>query len=176
MKQCSNCNVAQPDDKFYQRSGRPGVLHSWCISCMKELRVKRNPEIAEYQRKRRANYTEEDKQMGKDYQLRYKFDLTLSEYENLVESQQHSCAICRRPDGSDAAGLDSARRLSVDHDHTTRMVRGLLCTNCNNGLGRFMDSARLLRAAADYLDKHGVKEKLATLTAEDVMKELARLD
>jgi len=53
----------------------------------------------------------------------------------------HRCAICRR----------SARRLAVDHDHQTNVVRGLLCTPCNQGLGMFRDSVALLRGAIAYL-------------------------
>jgi hypothetical protein len=58
-----------------------------------------------------------------------------------------ACWICREPEP--VAG----RRLAVDHDHATGAVRGFLCSRCNNVLGRMRDSADLLRAAADYLDR-----------------------
>lgn len=50
------------------------------------------------------------------------------------------CAIC-----------GGSERLCVDHDHRTGMIRGVLCLNCNNGLGRFKDDPALLAAAAKYL-------------------------
>jgi|SRR5882672_5089611 len=54
------------------------------------------------------------------------------------------CAICGKPPGSKA--------LDIDHDHSTGVVRGLLCNNCNRGLGRLKDSPSLLREAALYLE------------------------
>lgn len=51
------------------------------------------------------------------------------------------CVICGR-DGP---------RLSIDHDHKKGIVRGLLCMNCNNGLGHFMDDPQLLEFARIYL-------------------------
>jgi hypothetical protein len=41
--------------------------------------------------------------------------------------------------------------LAIDHDHKSGVVRGLLCNNCNRGLGRLKDSVALLNAAVRYL-------------------------
>lgn len=64
----------------------------------------------------------------------------------MIESQQGKCAICGDDQGD--ARWDT---LSVDHDHETNRVRGMLCSHCNRGLGHFRDDPELLLAVAAYL-------------------------
>ncbi|MFJ6281387.1 endonuclease domain-containing protein [Arthrobacter subterraneus] len=67
--------------------------------------------------------------------------------------QGECCRICRLPFG------DGVTRLSIDHDHACcpgdyscgKCIRGLLCPNCNRGLGLFKDDAALLQSASSYL-------------------------
>ena len=59
--------------------------------------------------------------------------------------QNNKCAICD----------NTFEILAVDHCHTTNKVRGLLCTNCNNGLGRFKDNIQFLKNAIKYLKQNG---------------------
>ena len=76
--------------------------------------------------------------------LKLNYGMSLSTYTKLLALQGNACAICgRRP---------KRRRLDVDHDHKTRVVRGLLCGNCNLGLGLFADKPTLLRQALTYLE------------------------
>jgi hypothetical protein len=74
------------------------------------------------------------------------YGLTEDQYNDLLRAQGGTCAICRR---NDWPGRHHSP--CVDHDHTTGVVRGLLCDSCNQGLGRFGDDPARLRAAADYL-------------------------
>ncbi len=48
-------------------------------------------------------------------------------------------------------GSGRVRRLSIDHDHNTGDIRGLLCHNCNVAIGHLNDDPELLDAAAGYL-------------------------
>lgn len=88
-----------------------------------------------------------DKRMATDtsrslYNLKrrlWKYGLTLEQFRQMEERQQHLCRICREK-----------RPLVIDHDHDTLRVRGLICDGCNKGLG-FLDSVQLLESATRYL-------------------------
>ena len=82
--------------------------------------------------------------------LRQRYKLSIEQFQQMRIRQHDVCAICgtaAAPDGKGPMG-----RLHVDHDHATDQVRALLCSNCNNGLGRFGDDPCRLRAAAAYLE------------------------
>jgi hypothetical protein len=67
-----------------------------------------------------------------------------------LAEQDGCCDICCIP--FDEAPYNG--RICVDHDHRTGTPRGLLCVDCNHGLGKFGDDIMLLLAAADYLSKY----------------------
>lgn len=70
-------------------------------------------------------------------------DMTVARYDHMLETQDGRCKLCRREvDGP----------LVVDHNHETGEVRGLLCSTCNTGLGKFGDDPTQLRAALAYLE------------------------
>ena len=81
----------------------------------------------------------------KDGRLQRIYGITLDEYNELLIKQNYSCKIC----GKHESEFD--RKLSVDHNHTTGKIRGLLCGNCNTGLGLFKDNKELLLKSVDYL-------------------------
>lgn len=74
-----------------------------------------------------------------------KYNITPAEFQALLIKQHGGCAIC--------GGKGSGRQLDVDHCHTTNKVRGLLCNNCNRGIGHLKDDPALLRLAATYLER-----------------------
>lgn len=77
--------------------------------------------------------------------LQKKYKISSADYEHMLVQQENRCAICRR--------LPKARRLSVDHDHKTGKVRGLLCYICNRKLiGRYrFEHAWIFLRASEYL-------------------------
>lgn len=78
--------------------------------------------------------------------LKCDYGITLEDYERRFLEQGGRCKICETTDSSPSL------RFHVDHCHVTGKVRGLLCFNCNSGLGQFKDDADLLRKAAEYLE------------------------
>lgn len=77
--------------------------------------------------------------------LKFKYNISLEYYDELLLKQKGKCAICRTLAG------DSF--LVVDHDHKTKGVRGLLCAGCNLGLGHFRENKKILLAAIMYLNE-----------------------
>ena len=102
-----------------------------------------NPERAKENRKRNYELNKEaNLQYAKEFNLKRKFNLTLTQYKELLQKQNNVCAIC---------GGTCTKSLAVDHNHNTGKVRGLLCNNCNRGLGHFKDSIKNLTTAINYL-------------------------
>jgi hypothetical protein len=89
-----------------------------------------------------ANKRREMRQREND-QVRFKkYGLTFEQVDDLLEEQKHRCAICRE-------ALD--RSFHIDHSHESGVVRGLLCRQCNLGLGHFRDNPDWMIQAASYL-------------------------
>ena len=93
-----------------------------------------------------AKWRKENPEAAKDKQLRQKFGITLEDYNRMLQEQEGKCKICKTD------RCNSGRAFAVDHCHETKVVRGLLCWNCNLLLGRAKDNPDLLRQAANYLE------------------------
>ncbi len=92
------------------------------------------------------NSREHSNKRHKRTKLQRAFGINADQYEAMLVEQNHACAICGK--------LDICKRaLAVDHCHTTKRVRGLLCTNCNMALGKFQDDVELVKKAVEYLSR-----------------------
>ena len=81
-----------------------------------------------------------------------KYGITLEQYNEMLEKQNSLCAICVKAETKkNKYGFIS--RLHTDHCHKTKVVRGLLCNKCNNGLGYFDDNTDYLLSAIKYLTR-----------------------
>lgn len=93
--------------------------------------------------------------MNRHYYILAKYKLTNEEYEKMLIAQNGLCKICGN--GETAMLKGKIKKLSIDHCHESEKnghlkIRGLLCHNCNQGLGAFRDNPNNLRIAADYLE------------------------
>lgn len=75
-----------------------------------------------------------------------KYGITIAEYNSMLIAQNNSCAICGHSEMKDKNFFPL-----IDHCHDTNKVRGLLCMNCNQGLGKFKDDIAILSNAIRYL-------------------------
>lgn len=139
-KRCSNCQNVLPTSEFHRSSVSAAGLSPLCKDCSKAYQ-------REYRRKRYAESQEYRDHCRFVYKLK-KYGITREQYETQLALQGGVCAICRQPD-------TSKKGYHVDHDHETGVVRGILCTTCNSGLGHFKDDPTILAAAIDYLRQHG---------------------
>jgi hypothetical protein len=106
-----------------------------------------NVEWREKHKAKVKQYQEANPEKRKAQHLK-KHGITLEEFRKLMEQQEGKCAICGYADLADKRFFPV-----VDHCHKTMQIRGLLCMNCNQGLGKFKDDPGLLMAAIRYLLK-----------------------
>jgi hypothetical protein len=82
------------------------------------------------------------------YYRKSKYGITDAEFNSLLKNQNNVCAICRQSESK-----SRYKHLSVDHNHETGKIRGLLCSNCNTGIGLLKESTEILSSAIEYLSK-----------------------
>jgi len=87
--------------------------------------------------------------------LKKKYGITIEQFDEILKSQNGVCAICKNGNDHLTKWGTKTKRMTVDHNHKTGKVRGLLCHKCNAALGRFKEKTENFRAAILYLESHG---------------------
>lgn len=144
MRKCSTCKEEKPLSGFYRDRSRWSGYRGQCKSCVDKRSaeyVSRNPDRTK-NRKRLWQKGYRIRRGSTDFNYRY--GITVSERDRLYREQSGLCAICGKPYSI----------LSVDHDHKTGLVRGLLCKRCNSGIGMLGDDLAGVEKAFLYLKKH----------------------
>ncbi len=163
-KPCSICKCFKTTNEYYKDKSRKDGLSNKCKVCVYAYTrgwSKRNPEKVlkssrdwrarnpekdwAFTSKWRKNNKERHKESHQKWYLKHKYNLTLEEYRTLVAAQNNECAICRLP---------ATKTLAVDHCHSSGLVRGLLCKQCNFILGFSKDSIEILKNCISYLEKY----------------------
>ena len=131
---CSKCKKLLPESDFSsrrnKRQNRP--VQWYCKKCAAASDKARSHETI------------------RRYGLKTNYGITPEHYNETLVKQEGGCAICR----SATTGSKRSSHFHVDHDHTTGKVRGLLCHQCNIGLGGFRDNIQSMKNAITYLEKH----------------------
>jgi Recombination endonuclease VII len=96
------------------------------------------------------------KETERKQKLRSNYGLDWESYVSLYNKQQGLCAVCFK--FLDINAQLKSSKPYVDHCHTTKKVRGLLCHKCNLGLGHFEDNINTLQNACNYLKQHEINK------------------
>jgi hypothetical protein len=127
FKWCPDCAEVKPLAEFPKTRATVSGYYTYCKPCHNA----------------RGKVSKEKVGGSRTYHLKRRYGITAEDAEAMLAEQGGVCAIC---------SVMPAEH--VDHDHATGAVRQLLCFNCNGGLGQFKDDPDVLRAAADYVERH----------------------
>lgn len=163
-KTCGRCNQAKSIDNFSKHSKGFDGYQNRCKQCAKENYWSKREDLIEKKREynlknkdsinaKHKVYREEFPEKNKERKLKYYYNITLDQYNEMLDSQNHVCAICEGTNES------SGKDLFVDHDHSCcpggrscgECVRGLLCNDCNLSIGRMRDDPIRLTKAVEYI-------------------------
>ncbi len=148
MKYCPACDKDKKESEFGGCKSRPGGRAAYCLVCTR-LKAKEKRSRPDYPAKQRFFF------------MQWKYGITQEDFASILEAQDEKCAVCRTPEtdvirpGVTRSGKKN-RGLVVDHDHTTKVVRGLLCDRCNRAIGLLREDVEVLRRAAEYVLSGGI--------------------
>jgi hypothetical protein len=165
MKTCNTCGVKKPLDAFYRAAGMRDGHRGDCIECNLTAKRARQASNPEPYRERARQWAKDNPERRAAYQAEYRnrpevkramrnlyyrrtYGITADEADQILAAQNGRCAICSRP------APDRLASMHLDHDHETGRIRGFLCLDCNQGLGKMRDSPDLLLRALVYLRQH----------------------
>lgn len=140
IKPCKVCKEIKSLDMFQKAIENKDRHTNTCRSCLsKRARLYRQ-----------ANY-EKVANIMRDSQRKSKYGITKDQYLEMVVNQNYCCGICGK---SPENKVDIYKSLSIDHDHESGKIRGLLCSKCNTAVGLLKDNYFNCIKAARYLKKH----------------------
>lgn len=155
IKSCSNskCQQINPQsiNQFYKLSNKkPNEFRGKCKSCIEEqakIYRKNNPnKRKEIIQRYRNKYPEKaHARRLKCYWPHLNTNEILNEYQLLILKYNNKCALCK---------VDQSQlkvKLNIDHNHKTGQIRGLLCNNCNRGIGHLQENLETIQNALNYL-------------------------
>lgn len=151
MKFCANkeCKNLNPQDliNFSKRKKSKDGLRTRCKTCDQVTKesYRKIPENNQKEREAWKLYNRTNARARREASLIKKYGISLNEYHKLQVEQNNRCKICN------ISMLVYNEYFAVDHDHLSGKVRGLLCKQCNLGLGNFKDNKELLLNAIKYL-------------------------
>jgi hypothetical protein len=153
-KVCPNCGKLKGFEEFGKCAKAVHGLAYDCRPCQAVYSAARRKshyeQIHKASQNSVANRIAADPLFVRRRTLKYHYGLTLEQFEAMFLAQDERCAICHTANPHRRSGV-----WTVDHDHKTGKVRGVLCSHCNSALGFMRDKPGSLTAAVEYLRHHG---------------------
>ena len=135
---CSRCKKNLPRENFQAIKGLPGSRRARA-ACKNYENSSRKYYGKKSKENRYQNYTFPDS------------GFTVEDYQESINKKEQLCFICNNPEVKINSKTNTVQNLSIDHDHESGLVRGLLCTKCNLALGNLGDNIKGLLQALEYL-------------------------
>jgi hypothetical protein len=124
MKTCRRCGETKSLDAFSKCSKNSDGINNYCKRCKESMR----------------SPNKITKEQAFENKVKKNYGLTVLQVELLFKKANYCCQIC-----------GGTKELCIDHDHSTYQIRGILCCDCNRGLGMMKDSIDILIKAIEYL-------------------------
>lgn len=147
MITCRICKCNKPFTNFSKRPNSKTGYRTECKPCLYVQR-KKQPNFGRWHKENKKRLS----QYNRERTLKRYHNITIEDYNNMLEAQHGACAICKT-----YAFMGIGKKAHVDHCHKTGKIRGLLCNLCNVGLGAFRDSPEVMMLAANYLVNNGAE-------------------
>lgn len=156
MKTCSKCLKNLEIDNFYKDSKNSSGYRSDCKACTKLYKKNYFSKTKEKQLDKLKKWKKDNPDKVKSGNLRNFYGITLEKYQEMATSQHNCCAICGKHESNNIKDgrNNKIRSLSVDHNHSTGRIRGLLCYHCNIAVGMLKDSITNAMKLVEYLSKN----------------------
>ena len=147
MINCTKCEIEKEESEFRSRTSSKRGYQYWCKQCENEANKARYTPKPKKEKESKEINKEEVAAKAKERMLKSRYGITFEEYEAMYNAQNKCCAIC-----SKELPLGGTKGLYVDHNHTTGVVRGLLCSGCNSAIGKLKEDRDIFERAMKYLN------------------------
>lgn len=157
-KWCPGCKSMVLLTGFSKNRSMPDGLQTYCQPCSVSSARAYHKRYPEKHRAYNNDWDRRNPEKKKDAALKGRLGVEAGTYSRLYAEQNGACAIC--------GWVNTNRRLAVDHCKLTGVIRKLLCSPCNTGIGQFHHSKEKLLKAIQYLDETAAHPTLPEGRAE----------
>ncbi len=182
MKRCTKCNKSKVSSLFpkdrnvcklcyakqkadLQKTPKSKTSHAKAVLKYSKSKKGRKVKEKEYEKNRVIGWDAfYIKYNGRARTLKGRYNITVEYFNRMLLEQKGLCGICGNPETAtrkSTSGIVRTLQLSVDHNHETGEIRGLLCSKCNLAISYFKEDIKYMANAISYIEKHKQKAVVA---------------